>query len=166
MRGWKDRREPRHKLLMRARMRAGVSDVDVCILDVSLRGALIQAFSPPPRGTFVEVHRDGFSFTGQVKWSKNRRCGIATRDRIDLHALVGPSSGGDASLSKSRAAKFKQERRPEEQLARSYTISRLLQFSATGAVAVAAAVIIGQVAYELLSNVAHAVASELGGTDQ
>lgn len=166
MRGWKERREQRHKLLMRARMRTGVSDVEVCILDVSLRGALIQIFSPPPRGTFVEVHRDGFSFTGQVKWSKNRRCGIATRERIDLHALIGPSSGGDASQSKTRTAKFKRERRPEEQLARSRTISRLLQFSATAAAALAASVIIGQIAYELLSNVAHTVAFELGGTDQ
>lgn len=164
MLGWKERREPRHKLLMRARMRAGVSDADVCILDVSLRGALIQTFSPPPRGTFVEVHRDRFSFTGQVKWSKNRRCGIATRERIDLHALIGPSSGGDTSLPKYRAAKFK--RKPEEQLVRSLTISRLLQFSAAGAVAVASAVIIGQVVYELLSNVAHTVALELTGTDQ
>jgi hypothetical protein len=88
------------------------------------------------------------------------------QSRIDLHALVGPSSGGDARVSRARPAEFKRGRRPEEQLARSRTISRLLQLSAIAAMAVAAVVIIAHVSFELLSNVAHIVALEIDGTDQ
>jgi hypothetical protein len=82
-------REPRHKVLIRATMRAGGPRTDVCIRDISSRGLMVQANAPPPRGTYVDLDCAGHQVVGLVVWRKERRFGIQTRERINVAALAG-----------------------------------------------------------------------------
>lgn len=86
-------REGRQKVVLPARMRAGAAQVDVCIRDVSSRGMLIQAGVPPPRGTYVEILRPGYSVTGRVVWSKHHKFGIQSRETIRIAAVLERRNG-------------------------------------------------------------------------
>lgn len=81
-------RGPRRKVVVRARMRANGPVTDVCIRDISLRGMLLQASVPPPRGTYVEIMSTGLPVVGQVVWLKDRRFGVSTRDTIDVATVI------------------------------------------------------------------------------
>lgn len=81
-------REPRQKVVLPARMRAGAGQVDICIRDVSSRGMLIQAGAPPPRGTYVEILRPGCVVTGRVVWSKQHKFGIVSREKIRIADVI------------------------------------------------------------------------------
>lgn len=81
-------REPRRKVLIRATMRAGGPRTDVCIRDISSRGLMAQANTPPPRGTYVDLDCAGHQVVGLVVWRKERRFGIQTRERINVAALA------------------------------------------------------------------------------
>ena len=48
-----EHREERQKVMVRARMRSGVSWHDVCVLNLSPHGIGIQAPEPPERGSYV-----------------------------------------------------------------------------------------------------------------
>src|ERR1044072_4569409 len=91
-------REPRQKVVLPARMRAGAGQVDVCIRDVSSRGMLIQAGVPPPRGTYVEIMRPGYSVTGRVIWSNPHKFGSQSRETIRIASVLErrsvPRAGG------------------------------------------------------------------------
>ena len=81
-------REPRRKVLIRASMRAGGPRTDVCVRDISSRGMMIQTGAPPERGTFVDLDCGGHQIVGLVVWRRDRRFGIQTQDRINVHALA------------------------------------------------------------------------------
>jgi hypothetical protein len=82
-------REPRRKVLIRATMRAGGPKMDVCIRDISSRGVMAQAGTPPPRGTYVDLDCAGHQIVGLVIWRRERRFGIQTRERLNVAALAG-----------------------------------------------------------------------------
>lgn len=69
-------------------MRSEAGHSDICIRDISSRGMLVQAATAPPRGTYVEILRPGGSVTARVVWSKDRRFGLQSRDRIDMDAIL------------------------------------------------------------------------------
>jgi hypothetical protein len=81
-------REPRRKVLIQARMRMDSGWADVCMLNISSRGMLLQAASPPPRGSYVEIRRAAHVIVGRVVWRKDRRFGIQTQDRMNIGAIV------------------------------------------------------------------------------
>lgn len=83
-----ERSEVRHKVLLQVRMRVGGAFVNICLRDISSRGMLAQAESPPVRGTFVEIVHCHRSVVGQVRWASGRRFGIALRDRIVVEAFL------------------------------------------------------------------------------
>lgn len=60
----------------------------VRIGDLSPKGMLIACERPPQRGEIVDVTINGHHLAGQVMWANGRRCGIRTRERIDVHAVV------------------------------------------------------------------------------
>lgn len=82
--------------MITARMRCGVSWHDICILDVSTRGLGIQAPSPPPRGTYVEICRGTQAIIACVMWTKGHRAGLKAQEPIWIQALLGePSATAD-----------------------------------------------------------------------
>lgn len=100
----KPRVEPRTKALIRARIRDGGDERDACILDVSTRGLLATTALPPPRGEFVELLVGNHKLVGQVKWSGERRFGLALRERISVAALVA-GDPGSIVLEKAQSAR-------------------------------------------------------------
>jgi len=81
-------REPRHAVLMQGRMRHDGARADVCVRNISSRGMLLQAAAPPARGSYVEIFLSGHTIVGRVVWTKDRRFGIQTQQRMNIDAIV------------------------------------------------------------------------------
>ena len=92
--------EDRHKVMVRARLRAKGAEGEACILDISTRGLSATAAAPPARGEFIELTVGDHSIVGQVKWSGERRFGVAFRQRISVIAAI--SGKGDLALPGNR----------------------------------------------------------------
>lgn len=80
--------EDRTKVMIRARLRGAGPERDACILDISTRGLAASVDQAPPRGEIVELVVGRNNLVGQVKWSGQRRFGIAFRDRISVIGLI------------------------------------------------------------------------------
>ncbi|HYJ53573.1 MAG TPA: PilZ domain-containing protein [Allosphingosinicella sp.] len=141
-------REPRRKVLIRARMRTDGLPMDVCIRDVSSRGLLVQASAPPPRGTYVEIDCGRCLLVARVIWRKDRRFGLESRERINVRALAG---GGSAEPAGPGAA-----RRPARASAGRVEASRYLagtmEFALIAVFALALVAALGATAFETLSR--------------
>ena len=157
--GWARRREHRHKVLIRTRMRAGGLPVDVCISNVSSRGVCAITASPPPRGTYVELTDTAFTIVGQVVWSSNRRFGIAVQESIDLRRLVAHQQGAGDAPSQAAAQPRAKKASAGSELSREE--GQKMQFLVVAIAAAAATLLIGQLVYTQLAQAADAVAAGL-----
>ncbi|MEO7787186.1 MAG: hypothetical protein ABIR77_05095 [Sphingomicrobium sp.] len=81
-------REPRRKVLIKARMRAGPSWGGVSLLNLSSRGALAQAEVPPPKGSYIEVRCGAHVIVARVMWAEQERFGFRSQDPILVDALL------------------------------------------------------------------------------
>lgn len=107
---YKPRIEERTKVMVRARLRAERGECDACILDISTRGLAATAATPPARGEFVEFRIGKNTIVGHVKWSGERRFGIAFRERVSVIAAI--SGEGDLVMrTRSGARRQGQDRR-------------------------------------------------------
>ncbi len=104
----KPRAEPRVRAMVRARLRDGDGERDMCIIDVSTRGLLATAARPPQRGEFVEITLGRNSLTAQVKWSGERRFGLALRERVSIAAMVEGGTGAVALAGSQGMARRRQ----------------------------------------------------------
>ena len=161
-------REPRQKVVLPARMRAGAGQMDVCIRDISSRGMLIQAGVPPPRGTYVEILRPGCSVTGRVVWAKHHKFGIEAQDRIRITMVlerrtVPRATGGTAPLNQGGGpVRLSPRADPGEQAARARTRAAFLQYVAIGGAVAVAALLLAAALYRTHSQTFAGVADHLG----
>lgn len=81
-------REPRRKVLIRARMRLDGCWRDVRIKDISSRGLLLEAPAAPQRGTYLEVFRGKHVIVARVVWSSDTRFGVLAQDRMNVDAII------------------------------------------------------------------------------
>lgn len=152
-------REARRKVLIRARMRADGLPMDVCIRDVSTRGMLLQASAPPPRGTYVEIDCGTCQFVARVIWRKDRRFGLESRERINVHALAG---GPLPAVAPSQPARRRAG--PGKSLAQGGRIfAGTMEFAVIAAFALVLVAALGATAFETLSRPFANVSSTLGG---
>jgi hypothetical protein len=151
-------REPRQKVVLPAKMRAGAAQVDVCIRDISSRGMLIQAGAPPPRGTYVEILRPGYSVTGRVVWSKHHKFGIQARESIRIASVLerrsGPRPGGGVPpLNQSGGpVRLTPRHDPEQQAARVRARASFLQYAALAGAVSFGALLLAYSLYRGLSD--------------
>ena len=82
-------REPRQKLLIRARMRSDSGWADACILNVSSRGMLVQAPKVPAPGSYIEIHRGSYCVVARVAWNSHHRFGVRSQDVLVIGRLLG-----------------------------------------------------------------------------
>lgn len=153
-RGWVERREQRHKVLIRTHMRAGARVLEVCVCDVSSQGICAMAASPPPPGTKVTLTDLAWPVVGKVMWSSHRRFGIAIGDRVDLKRLLLQSSAPAASPSGQTHGS---SRKPEK----SRETGQAMQFAFVAVAVGIAALLIGENVYSYLSQTADAVTNGL-----
>jgi hypothetical protein len=81
-------REPRRKVMLKARLRINAAWHDACILDLSSRGLMIQASEPLRGGSYIEVRRGRHVIVARVMWSRDRRCGLLTQDALPTDAII------------------------------------------------------------------------------
>jgi hypothetical protein len=81
-------REPRRKVMLKARMRLGAAWRDACILDLSTRGLMIQASEPVRGGSYIEIRRGRHVIIARVMWTRDRRCGLLTQDPLPTEAII------------------------------------------------------------------------------
>lgn len=97
-------REPRKKVLIRARMQAGSRWADVCLLNMSSRGLLIHSFAAPPENSYIEVRRGRHVIVGRVVWSKDHRFGVCTQDPLPIEALITGQDNDEGAAPASAAS--------------------------------------------------------------
>jgi hypothetical protein len=119
---------------------------------------LIQAGVPPPRGTYVEIIRPGYSVTGRVVWSKQHKFGIQSRDRIRITSLLerrgqARPGGGTPPLNQSGGpVRLSPRRDPAQQAAYARARGALLQYAAVGTAVTVGALLLGFTLYRGLSD--------------
>lgn len=129
-------REPRRKVLIRARMRLNGAFRDVRIRDISSKGLLLEGEFAPQRGTYLEVFRGRHLIIARVVWSQEKRFGVLAQDRMNVDAIVTePDHSGvratDASTglpTERRSAPRLTSREISRRAARSRHVSAAFQF--------------------------------------
>lgn len=115
--------------MIRARMRAGASWADACILNLSPRGMGLQAASPPGRGSYVELRRGHHVIVARVMWTNGHRFGIRSQDMIPVDSVI---SEPDLSAANDEAPPPAIERRTAPRFTErhdgSRSLSRTIQF--------------------------------------
>lgn len=81
-------REQRQKVLIRARMKTDAGWHDACIVDLSKRGAGLQAATAPKRGDYVEIRRGLHVIVARVVWSRGHRFGVAAQDDLPVASIA------------------------------------------------------------------------------
>jgi hypothetical protein len=130
-------REERQKVMIRARMRSGVSWHDVCILNLSRRGLGIQAAEPPQRGTDVEICRGSQVIVARVMWAKGHRAGLHSQDAIAVQALVRENPANDPGTATPKVERRRAPRSTLKQHEASRLLARSIEFAGIGLAALA-----------------------------
>ena len=157
-------REERRKVLIRARMRSSAIWGDVCILNISSRGMLLQSARPPGRGAYVEIRRGPHVIVGCVAWSKHHRFGIRSQDALFVDAIIaGP---GEAEQQRGPVAYVAVERRsvprPATSAERHRLAGRAFEFACLALVIVGGATMLYGAAEAALAAPLASVSNALG----
>lgn len=153
-------REARTAIVMPARMRTDSGWHDATIRNVSSHGAMLQTCGrAPDRGTYIELRRDTLVFVGRIVWSTANRCGVATRERIDLCALRNPARGQAMRVGGDRRRQARTAPRPGIDHA---IVRRRIEASSLLFAILCATMAIGDLAYHALQRPGVAIAAALG----
>lgn len=153
------RREPRLPVLINARMRVTVSWADVSIRNISSRGMMLEMPAPPPRGTYIEIARGPLRITARVVWTEGSRCGLQTRERIDLGSLAHGREPEPAAEAYAPSPSAAPRRRVDQNVARNQ--ARATEFAV---ILLFAGALIGALvvpAYEMVAATMQEVESKL-----
>lgn len=159
--GSQKQREQRQVVMLNARMRTeeGWSDVTIC--NLSPRGAMAKALTPPQKGDFVELRCGSSSIVGHVRWSQGVRFGIRAQDRIDISGLLSEQRDGRKSSGSERDSERRSASREAivakplpktvstEQASR--TFARVFEWGALAFVGIAGAGLVGSQVYSVLT---------------
>ena len=120
--------------MLNARVRVSARWNDVCILNISTRGLLLQAADPPARGTYLDLHRGHQAIVARVVWVQGKRFGVCTQDVLPVEDIIRPPDAAAASLTRAVTEGAAMERRasPRARAARheaSRMLSRSIEFS-------------------------------------
>lgn len=156
-------REPRHKVLVRARINAGAGWHDGCILNVSSHGLLLQADDPPAKGSYLEIRRGALVIVARVVWTKNHRFGVKAQDELPIDAIAHnvevPVMGKGVRVGERRRA----ARTQLPAATRSRHQGRAMEYVFVVSLAVVAARFAASEVHALLSAPVDAMAAALDG---
>lgn len=145
--------------MISARLRIDGGWTDATIRNVSAHGAMVQLPGRAPRrGTYVELRRDTSVMVGRIMWSTANRCGINTRERIDLDTLT-------MSIQPSLAAVPADRRRLARTATRSLHLKRQLEAAAIAMAILWSTATLGSLAFHALATPAQAAVAALSAHD-
>ena len=128
-------REQRQKVMIRARMRAGVAWHDVAILNLSKGGLGIQAADPPLRGAYVEICRGRHVIIARVMWTKGHRAGLKSQDPIWTESLLVEPSNDHSAPPSAPTEPIERRQKPrttQQRHDRSRLAGRAMEFACLG----------------------------------
>lgn len=161
-------REPRQKVVLKARMRSGAAWSDVAIVDVSSRGLGLQSPNPPPRGTFVEFRKGQHVIVAKIVWSTPQRFGALSQDRICLRTIMSDTKGAATAQAGwtgvERRAKARQAHAWKAD--RSRHSGRAMEFVTLGIVGIAGAVALFGLIQDTFAQTIAAVETGLSPTTE
>ena len=158
-------RDPRHKVLVKARMRAGSRWHDTCILNISSRGMLLQAGIPPKQGSCLEIRRGAVVIVARVVWAKSHRFGVKCQDVLSLAAIVGDPSAAEPIAAPGVADRRRIERAQLPARERSRLLGRMIEYGFGAALALGVAGFAAQQVYSILARPAGIVTAALSGAE-
>ncbi len=149
-------REKRYPIVIPARIRWNGRWVAASIRDISTKGVMLRAESPPSPGTYVEIQLASGVLVGRAIWCQDRSCGLRLQSRLDVAALLGTRGDTDAvatdAATASASPRLRTERaRLRAKAERSRQIGSIMQFAIVAVVGVSAAGTIGWEVYKTLS---------------
>ena len=113
---------------------------------------MLELLYPLDRGTYLEIARTRLRITGRVVWSESGRCGIETRDDIDLGSLTDEAQDKPPATALPMKIAASDSARTQDRRDRSRTFGRLMEFAAIGACAAGGAGFLSHVAYEQIAG--------------
>lgn len=132
-------REPRLAVMIQARMRCGAAWKDIFIRNISSRGMLVQAESPPAPGTYVEIRKASETVVGRAVWRGGRHFGVRTQDRVNIDALLGAAQVPQPAYPRERRVASRRTGSLATLGERSRALSSAFQYLVFGAIAVTVA---------------------------
>jgi len=127
-------RDRRCTTLLKAHVRSDDGWLDAIVCNVSARGMMLHGEGLPRRGTFIEICSDTLSVAGQVRWSAGDRCGVRTREAIDLAGLLGDHHAPETRTApRGRVVRVRAAAHPADAALRAGLTARLLDFALVAA---------------------------------
>ncbi|QIK96324.1 hypothetical protein G7076_07570 [Sphingomonas sp. HDW15A] len=144
--------------MIRARMKTDAGWHDACIVDLSKRGAGLQAATAPMRGDYVEIRRGLHVIVARVVWNRGHRFGVAAQDELPVANIANdraPTVDRKAAASPVPKERRRLPRFLEEKAERSRSRGQRMQYVFAALAGMIAATIAG-------AEVRQALAAPLG----
>lgn len=122
-------------MILPARLCLGAQWTDVCILNVSTRGMMIQARQPTHQGMTVEIRRDRYLITGQIVWQDGDRIGLRCEDRVPVEEMLSLGAGKSLRLVTTEGALIERRRASRHRSDEARLHGRAVQFAGVIAIA-------------------------------
>lgn len=129
---------------------------DVCIRNVSASGMMLQAGSPPPRGTYVEISRATLTVVARVVWSSGHRFGVKAQSPLNIADIIGQRDKSQIDYQNVIRSKPTFERHMKQRVTqaelrqsaeRNRLIARVAEFAAVGIAVAAGALLLGDAVF-------------------
>ena len=130
-------RELRRRVILPARLRLGSQWTDVCILNVSSRGMMIQTGQPAQHGTIVEIRRERHVISGRVMWRNGGKIGLQCEDRVPVEEILSLGASKSLRLVATDGALIERRQVPRCERPEARHLGRTLQFTGVLAIVLA-----------------------------
>ena len=126
---WMKQREPRHNVVVPARIRAADGWADATILNLSNRGVMFRSTVRQERGNYLELRRGSYVIIARVMWSDGARHGARAQGIIPVADIILDKA---ADRSVRRQTERRARPRPAGRADASRTRGRRIEFVVTG----------------------------------
>jgi len=145
-------------------MKTGTGWHDACIVDLSKRGAGLQAATAPKRGDYVEIRRGLHVIVARVVWSRGHRFGIAAQDDLPVATIANDLAPAAKAKGRTETARVDRRRLPRsyaEKAERNRRFGQRMQYVFAAVMGMLAATIAGAEVRQALASPLGAVGSAL-----
>lgn len=155
-------RELRRRVLLPARLRAGASWSDTCILNISSRGMMIHSAHPLTEGARVELRRGDHVMEATVVWRDGSRLGLQSDDRLPVEEILSLSQSQSLQVTAGNAPRSERRKHPRPSHDDSRLRARAMQFAGVGVIACALAFGAAALVHEAMARPMVLVEAALG----
>ncbi|MEA3080748.1 MAG: hypothetical protein QOD54_416 [Sphingomonadales bacterium] len=156
-------RELRRRVVARARVWSGSQWSDVCILNVSSRGLLIQTSRPVAERSTVEILRGDHVIVARVMWSNAGRSGLRSEQQLPVEDILSLEQSRALQLIASNGLIHDRRRTKRRIVVDPRLRGRAMEFLAIGAIAASLAIGMAAMAERALSGPLASASAALGG---